>query len=316
MPLYIRKNNWWAATLQAALWKKYKGWERDETEPPHVAEVQKEACLRQTFYRRKYPALNPLNDESVHHFTRGESSEYILTELANIGVKPEHVKKFGVVARPDFYAEQIANDTAVEITFENGERAMIMLKSDQLIVELKDTVTGERMDLDNDIFKSYLRQLTYYMVMTGVERGFVSIRYNVKELQWKFRNEKGDYFLRPKNAKNVGVESWEVVLPKDDPVRRELENEIEYRGNLLIEAIKANNVTILPRVPKKKFNLKCKSCSFRDRCYNEDGETLEAREYRETTDLLEQDGNMVVGKPIEYYRDEEGNVKLRINSEF
>lgn len=309
--MIVRKNNWWAATLQAALWKRFKGWERDDTEKPHVAEVNKESCLRATFYKRKYPALAPLNDESVHHFTRGEASEYILTQMAKLGQKPdEPIEKLGVIARPDFYTEKAGIEKVLEVPLEDGSSITIALESDSLIVELKDTVTGERMDFDNFVFRSYLRQLSYYMVMAGSERGFISIRYNVKELQWAFRRKGFDYFKRPTiDPINVGVESWEIILPKDDPVRRALEEEIEYRGNLLLTAIKTNNVSILPRVPQKKFNFKCKGCPFKDRCYNDDGETAEAAEYREATDLFDEKGKVIIGKPISNYINIEGKVK-------
>lgn len=308
--MIIRKNNWWATVLKAALWNRFKSWERSEIEPPHVAEIQKENCIRATFYKRKYPQLAPLTDESVHHFTRGEASEYILTQMAKLGQKPdEPIEKLGVIARPDFYTERSGIEKIIDVPLEDGSSITVALESDSLIVELKDTVTGERMDFNDDIFRSYLRQLSYYLVLSGAERGFISIRYNVKELQWAFRKNGFDYFKRPLDCPlNVGVESWEIILTKNDPVRRALEEEIEYRGNLLLEAIKTNNVSILPRVPKKKFNLKCKSCPFKDRCYNEDGETPEAAEYKEATDLFDQEGNVILAKAIENYKNKEGKV--------
>lgn len=308
--MIIRKNNWWAAVLQAALWRRFKTWERDETEPPHVAEVNKESCLRATFYKRKYPQLAPLTDESVHHFTRGEASEYILTQMAKLGQKPDApIEKLGVIARPDFYTEKAGIEKVLDIPLEDGSTITIALESDSVVVELKDTVTGERMEFDNFVFRSYLRQLAYYMVLTGAERGFISIRYNVKELIWAYRSKGFDFFKRPTtDPQNVGVESWEIILPHDDPVRRELEEEIEHRGNLLLTAIKTNNVSILPRVPQKKFNFKCKGCPFKDRCYNEDGETAEAAEYRESEDLFDKEGSVMIGTPVDNYVNVEGRV--------
>jgi hypothetical protein len=100
----------------------------------------------------------------------------------------------------------------------NGILAHPDIMSDEkgVIVELKDTVNGRRLDFRDNTFRSYLRQLLYYMVMTGLEKGIISIRYNIKELRWIKSDSEGDYFFRPFNAKDVGIESWEVFLPSED----------------------------------------------------------------------------------------------------
>jgi hypothetical protein len=53
-----------------------------------------------------------------------------------------------------------------------------------VIIELKDTVSGKRLVFSDNIFRSYLRQLSYYLVMNDIEKGIISVRYNVKELKW------------------------------------------------------------------------------------------------------------------------------------
>ena len=50
-----------------------------------------------------------------------------------------------------------------------------------IIVELKDTMSNNRLNVTDDKFKSYLRQLLYYLVITGIERGIISIKYNTKD---------------------------------------------------------------------------------------------------------------------------------------
>ena len=67
-----------------------------------------------------------------------------------------------------------------------------------LIVELKDTVNGKRLDITDQTFRAYLRQLLYYIVIAGFERGIISIRYNIKELRWIRGDEHGDYYFNQK----------------------------------------------------------------------------------------------------------------------
>jgi hypothetical protein len=79
-------------------------------------------------------------------------------------------------------------------------------KGDPVIIELKDTSSGERLDFKNSTFKSYLNQLLYYLVLTDVEKGILYIHHNIKELNWIKRDDQGDHFHRPFTAKPVGIE--------------------------------------------------------------------------------------------------------------
>jgi hypothetical protein len=156
-----------------------------------------------------------------------------------------------------------------------------------VIVELKDTVNGRRLDFYDSTFRSYLRQLLYYMVMTGIEKGIISIRYNIKELRWVKSDSEGDYFFRPFNAKDVGIESWEVLLPSHDIARQILKNEMVRRKNLFLKALEEKDVSILPRLIDDAKRGKCPYCPFYDKCINQDSETNEAKEMAKEIDLLD-----------------------------
>ena len=156
-----------------------------------------------------------------------------------------------------------------------------------MVVELKDTVNGKRLDFSDATFRSYLRQLLYYLTITGIEKGIISIRYNIKELKWIKRDEQGDHFLRPFDAKDVGIESWQVILPKGDIARELLKNEMVRRKNLFLNALEENNPAVLPRVPEQQRNYKCKWCEFYDKCMNQDAESDKAREMANEKDLLD-----------------------------
>jgi CRISPR/Cas system-associated exonuclease Cas4 (RecB family) len=232
----------------------------------HVSDILPTTCIRRQYYSRKFPDMAPLNHESVHHFVRGEASEFVITKLAGLGVSQAELNMDGIIAHPD-------------------------IMGDDLVVELKDTVNGKRLNFSDTTFRSYLRQLLYYLTITGIEKGIISIRYNIKELRWLRRDAEGnDYFVRPANARDVGIESWQVTLPKSDIARELLKNEMARRKNLFVKALEENEPSILPRLPEHMRNYKCKWCAFYNKCMNEDGETEAAKEMANERDLLDING--------------------------
>jgi CRISPR/Cas system-associated exonuclease Cas4 (RecB family) len=274
MAITIRKNPTFTDLLQKNLKSRYEDKRRVDS-IVHVSDIIPTTCIRKQYYSRKFPELDPLSNESVHHFIRGESSEFVITELASLGVAQATIEMDGIVAHPD-----------------------IMNEVEDVIVELKDTVNGKRLDITDDTFRAYLRQLLYYLVMTGIEKGIISIRYNIRELRWiKSDSEGNDYFFRPFNAKDVGIESWEIYLPATDVAREILKNEMVRRKNLFLKALEENDVSILPRLPEFARNKKCGWCPFYDKCMNKDNETDKAKEMANEIDILDING-VVDFKPV------------------
>ena len=265
MVIEIRKDPQFTDLLLNNLMQRHNE-RRREGNTVHVSDILPSGCIRRNYYGRKFPDMAPLTHESVHHFIRGEASEFVITKLANLGVSQAELDVDGLVAHPD-------------------------IMSNDIIVELKDTINGKRLGFSDNTFRSYLRQLLYYLAITGIEKGIISIRYNIKELRWIKRDEQGnDYFVRPATAKNVGIESWQVILPKDDIARELLKNEMVRRKNLFLKALDGSNPSILPRLPEEQRSMKCKWCEFYDICMNKDSETDEAREMAKEKDLLDIDG--------------------------
>jgi hypothetical protein len=273
MTIIIRKSQEFTNLLQKNLKARYEDKKRVDN-AVHVSDIIPTACIRKQFYSRKFPDSD-LSNESVHHFVRGESSEFVITQLANMGIAQADIEMDGILAHPDILS---------------GNR--------DAIVELKDTVNGKRLDFYDYAFRSYLRQLLYYLVMTDIEKGIISIRYNIKELKWIKSDSQGDYFFRPFGAKDVGIESWEVFLPKEDIAREILKNEMVLRKNLFLKALEENNVSILPRLINDARRSKCPYCQFYDQCINQDSETDEAKKMSNEIDLLDIDG-VVDFKPVE-----------------
>jgi hypothetical protein len=273
MAITIRKNSTFTDLLQKNLKSRYEDKRRVDN-IVHVSDIIPTTCIRKQYYSRKFPELDPLSNESVHHFVRGESSEFVITELASLGVAQANIEMDGIVAHPD-----------------------IMNEVEDVIVELKDTVNGKRLDITDGTFRAYLRQLLYYLVMTGIEKGIISIRYNIRELRWiKSDSEGNDYFFRPFNGKDVGIESWEIHLPATDVAREILKNEMVRRKNLFLKALEENDVSILPRLPEFARK-KCSWCPFYDKCMNKDNETDKAKEMSNEIDILDISG-VVDFKPV------------------
>ncbi|MDW0185085.1 MAG: hypothetical protein QOK76_07470 [Nitrososphaeraceae archaeon] len=266
MPVIIRPDSEFTNLLKSNLRSRYDNRKTDRIglAPIHVSDILPSACLRKQYYSRAYPDEDPITDESIHHFVRGESSEFAITQLARIGVAQAELRMDEIVAHPDIM------DNA------NGNK---------VIIELKDTTSGKRLDINDYTFRSYLRQLLYYLIMTGIEKGVLSIRYNIRELRLLKKDESGEYFFRPNNSKNPGIESWSINLPKDDIMREILRNEMVLRKTILVSALKNHDVANLPRLTEPLKSAKCPNCPFYSRCY-EDMENEKALDIAQQTDIF------------------------------
>jgi hypothetical protein len=264
MTVKVRRDEEFTNLLKLNLRSRYEQKRRSEDEV-HVSDIIPSSCIRKQYYSRRFPEVDTISDESIYHFIRGESSEFVITQLAKIGVSQANLEFDGILAHPD-------------------------IMSNDLVVELKDTLNFGRLNMTDEKFKSYLRQLLYYLVITDVERGIISIRYNTKELRWIKSDSKGDYFLQPHDGKGPFIESWSVHLPRDDIVREILRNEMVRRKNLFRKALEHSDVSILPRLSQAKRNSKCPKCNFYDKCMNEDSETQDAHEMANELDIMDISG--------------------------
>jgi CRISPR/Cas system-associated exonuclease Cas4 (RecB family) len=272
MPIVIRPDSEFTNLLKTNLRSRYDDRKKDRIglAPIHVSDILPSSCIRKQYYSRVYPNEDPITDESIHNFVRGESSEYAITHLAKIGVAQAELQMDEIVAHPDI--------------MDNTDGRMV-------IIELKDTVAGKRLDINDYTFRSYLRQLLYYLIMTGIENGIISIRYNIKELRLIKRDDTGEYYYRPNDARPPGIESWSVNLPKDDITREILRNEMVLRKNRLVSALENHDVTILPRVTEPLKSNKCPNCPFYRRCYDE-MENERALDIAQQIDILDIRGTL------------------------
>jgi CRISPR/Cas system-associated exonuclease Cas4 (RecB family) len=267
MTITIRKDPAFTNLLQNNLKSRYEKRRRNVEDNVHVSDILPSTCIRKQYFGRKNPELDEISSESVQHFIRGESSEAAITSLADMGVSQMDLDMDGLIAHPD------------------------IMNQDQ-IVELKDTLSNKRLGIYDHQFKSYVRQLLYYLVITEIEKGIISIRYNNRELKWiKTDSDGNDYFIRPKNSRAPEIESWSVFLPKDDIARELLKNEMVRRKTLFQKSLQESNVSILPRLKENMRSSKCPWCKFYDICMSkENDETKEAKEMVNEIDLLDING--------------------------
>ncbi|MGD9532868.1 MAG: hypothetical protein AB7V56_03750 [Candidatus Nitrosocosmicus sp.] len=84
-----------------------------------------------------------------------------------------------------------------------------------VIVELKDTQSTRSLDITDQRFKSYLRQLLYYMTIMSMEKGIILIRNSNRDIRWRIKSdEKGDYFFDPSMIKVPGSISGLFCCPR------------------------------------------------------------------------------------------------------
>src|SRR5215208_380764 len=260
MGIIISKNDEFTRLLQNKLKERYEQRRRLDNKV-HVSDIIPSSCIRKQYYARKLPELDVISNETVQHFVRGEASELVITTLADLGVSELEID--GLTGRPD-------------------------IMNNDIMVEIKDTMNTQRLTVTDDKFKSYLRQLLYYLVITGIEKGIISIKYNIKELKWIKSDSHGDYFFRPFDSKSPEIESWEIFLPANDITRGILKNELIRRKNLFLQALENEEVTILPRLPEKIRNRKCPWCKFYELCMDKkNDETKEAKEMANEIDILD-----------------------------
>jgi CRISPR/Cas system-associated exonuclease Cas4 (RecB family) len=266
MTITIRRNQDFTDLLNINLQQRYEGRRRID-DKVHVSDIIPTTCIRKQYFSRKHPEMDPISSDSMHNFIRGEASEFVITNLVNIGVAQPDIESDGIIAHPD------------------------VMVSNEVVIELKDTLSGKRLDITDEKFRSYLRQLLYYLVITSIEKGILSIRYNCKEFRWIRSDSEGDYYFKPRSGKEPGIESWSVFLPKGDISREILKNEMVRRKNLFLNALHKNDVSMLPKLTERYRGNKCTLCKFYDLCMdNSNEEADEAKEMANEIDLFDISG--------------------------
>ena len=283
MPILISKDSTFINILRSNLKEHYNSHRRNIDDKIHVSDILWGSCLRKAYYARVIKDYE-FTDDDIDNFVRGESSEHVLVDLADIGVgQHELFFEDDLIARPDLLSVSPSD---------SNEQQQQQQQPKNLIVEFKDTKSFERLTPENPKFKGYLRQLLYYLIISGFDAGVLCIRYaSNRKLQWIKRDEKGDYFFSPLVNNETGenklpeIETWTVILEKDSDIRELLKDEIRMRISILRAALNSKNPLELPKVAEE---WKCIRCPFLKNC---NPLTIEKQDSKK--DILD-DGKIIV----------------------
>jgi len=264
MTVIVAKDTKFISLLRNNYREFYHARKRKPEDKIHVSDILPSSCLRKAFYSRISKEFQ-LTDEDIDNFVRGESSEYALVNLANIGVGQYELQfEDDLIARPDLMTDKEAR----QITSQNIKQKDEF--SADIIVEFKDTKSMVRLTPENLRFRSYLRQLLYYLVISNYDTGILCIRYaNNRNLIWLKSDSAGDYYFSPKastaghDSRLPDIETWTVIMQKDSPIREMLKDEIRMRVKLLRFALRSGSVAELPKVSEE---WKCIRCPFLKDC--------------------------------------------------
>lgn len=235
--------------------QRYKDKKRNVASPVHVSDLIGSCARKQAYTRMTQEETH--DDVSVHNFVRGELAERIILDLANINARQVPVSMNGITGHID---------------------GVLETDKGRVVIELKDSASLIRLGPKDDLFRQYLKQLLAYIVMSDdIENGILSIRYNIRPMEWLKRDsEKNDYYIRKHDTESVGTESWAIYLSKDDILRKQLREELVEKRNLFLESLSTNNIALLPRLRGHDKILKCKNCIYFNNCWNLDSENEEA----------------------------------------
>ncbi len=264
MPVEISKDEEFVKKLKNSLQERYTNRARSEQEI-HVSDISSYSCIRKAYFARKNPELNQVTDIDIENFVRGESSEAVITKLADIGIAQKEIEFNGIIAHPDILSEDL-----------------------KLIIELKDTNSPKKLSIVDEKFKGYLKQLLYYLVISGYEKGILSIKYSSKSMSLVKSTAEGNYYYVPNKLNDPSIETWKIVLHQNDFLRDIIKNEMIRRKNLLLEALRNNKIEILPRLKEESRQSICKNCKFYEECMKtENDDALEAKDMALEKDVLE-----------------------------
>lgn len=282
--------------LRSNLKASYNARKRKVEDIIHVSDIIHGQCLRKAYYQRVVEDYN-FTDEDIDNFVRGESSEHVLVDMANVGAGQVELYFYGDGGRIPMANVDGSPEKPLLVA-----RPDLLNTTEKTIVEFKDTKTFERLTPQHYKFKAYLRQLLYYLTISGYEKGILCIRYaSNRKLQWIQRDEQGDYYFSPllftkeidnetgnlverqiEENKLPELETWSIVLDKDSFVRELLKKEIKDRALKLRGALDLwdkKDVSVGPDVitmkysylmnpdlPKVAEEWKCVRCPFLKTC--------------------------------------------------
>lgn len=190
-------------------------------------------------------------ENSIYDYTnwmQGLNSESSLVEILSSTEEgteyQKHILSDGVTAHPDYIENEV-------------------------VFELKSTNKISPFILSDDVLKGYVRQIVYYMVLMGFEKGRIIARYNLPYFpEYCGKDETtGESLYKLKFHKDTGQFPFfavKITIPLDAPIRNEIKDGLL---NILTPIYEKGDVALLPRLDNFPNNWKCKTyCKVRNIC--------------------------------------------------
>jgi hypothetical protein len=109
----------------------------------HASDILFGSCLRKAFYARTVKDYE-LTVEDIDNFVKGESSEYVLVRVADVGISQmELLFEDDLIARPDLMTGSQSHRTESQDAVSTKK-----VNEAEIIVEFKDTKSFERLKPD------------------------------------------------------------------------------------------------------------------------------------------------------------------------
>ncbi len=215
-------------------------------------------CARKSWIPYIFPLRNKLNIYDVENFRRGLGTEHSIVSILDYIHRYEHT------------------DFQLEVLFEGITGHPDFTVKDNIVYELKSTNKIDKLSLKSDNIKSYIRQVSYYLLLTGIETGRIVVNLNLPFYMEYERNQvrKEDdpnYLYRIKyHSKNNQIPYFfiKVTIPKNDILRTKVNDILINKLKPLYDhVIKNRDLTVVPRLPDfLKNGWKCRYCQHRDLC--------------------------------------------------
>lgn len=218
-------------------------------------------CLRKSMIPYIFPSQNKPDVYDRDNFMRGLGMEHSVVDILKVMIPDGEFQM-------DIYFDKITGHP----DYTDPKNKMIF--------EIKATNITEPITIESDYIKSYIRQIVYYMLLTGYSDGIIVIKYSLpffieydKEINKKLkkRGEKGSYWAKIKPHNKNNIIPWlfiSVNISEDEPLRNSIRDILtKYIKPTYFRAINNRDLTIIPVLDEKKErNWKCTNCKAKKIC--------------------------------------------------
>ena len=276
MPIFIEEGTEFSTEILKTLNEEFASPDRLDSEniTVHVSDLSGGWCGRKSIMQRTHPHLYYLTEEDINNFVRGKLSELAISKHMGDQMDAQKVVRFeGIMGRPDLVRKDNSiilelKDTNSFITvspFNDDDIADAYQKAYKVLGSTLDVKPSNSKRKKYNSFPGYMVQLVTYMVMMDVEYGTVVIRHN---------NHKFIMKLKKIDVSQSPFKEWKVYLPKDDPIRDKVKENLMIKKHFFVEAIKTKNISMIPKCndyyTEGPDNVKCKRCCFKEECHKID----------------------------------------------